>query len=299
LRSLGNEQDLTRAVKVVQPAMKGQPFADVFLDSLNSEDSESETPSFIAPLPNAVPAEKHRGLVLQSKKKSLFPYALAGVIFVIFVGNVTHQLTKHFDETDRGTVVPRSPPFVSYVDPAIADPMFIFYRSVDVHPLQGDTADRRFAGTSPVFPRLKTYRWRRWLFREQVLIKKFAREHDALTRNRIELVDDGSWKTKTTAEQKEIADVWLSIHPQTKSDRPVSDANAVFWASRVHLLSDLEIAILREGDPEKTVHLDKLLYPDPTEYAVARVLRSQNWNEREPAKPAINPFRSKQRGTSR
>ena len=297
LQSLATLQELASALKVIRPNMVGQPFADVFLDSLKDKDLESEKPAFFAPLPTAVPAEKQREKVLQSKKKTGFSFYRARILLLysfigagIMVGGiVVVGLTIHFYETYRGTVVPRSPPYSGNAGPKNVDAVFI--NSVDSDPSKCEAMDRLFVGPGLAFDYLRSQRWRRWIYREQVLVKNFAIENPDDQGDFVDLVDDESWKAPDFEARREIFDAWTSSRSGTEAEIIFESPNTPFWTSDVHQLSDVEIDVLREGDPDKTERLDKILYPEPTEYAIVRAVRAQNWDKAKSTKRSNQPFK--------
>lgn len=125
-------------------------------------------------------------------------------------------------------------------------------------------------------------RRRRWLFREQHMIRCLAQtgripEPDAT----ITLFDDGEWETSHPAQAREVIDVF--IRPENEWSgailklREQADClNPQFWKSAVVELTSDEIKLVLEGDPARTLELDRRLYTDPVEFELVRRLRDQN-----------------------
>jgi hypothetical protein len=224
------------------------------------------------------------------------------IVVLIVIGGMIGFLNQAFraparnNQQNQGATVPK-PAIPGYDPTGVADQIrWSFWAAINGSPFDVSAEsilprDRLFVlmrresgehSVKSIVNAMYLARRYRWLYREQHMIRSYLAEQImSLDGEDIQLDDNGQWRVKNSAAAEEIFNFFLKPAKRWSDKvREIRDQNDLlneaFWNSTVIELTPREVAIVLEGDPAKTLELDRKLYPDPVEFDLVRRLREQN-----------------------
>lgn len=247
----------------------------------------------------AIPTPTRQPKPKTTSRERLTQVALVGLLLFFVLMGVS--IYRAANRPSRTADFPRTPRLSGADTKALAKAMSaMLLESVDVSPFEpesrSDPTQAMFIihllspsqkSDSRSIPELLSVTRRyRWVYREQHLIRAYLAEHGLPEANpeataTISFVDDGRWRVSKYAEAEEILLVFLNPTERTRAEierqrqQEVSQ-NPGFWKSTALDLSPEETIVVLRGDVEKTLEIDKKLYPDSQEFELVRRLRQQN-----------------------